>query len=75
MVQLYLEKKTESLEHFQADLVELALRADCAAREDEKVKDTFTAQLHSHKIAEDLIDETQSAQDASEYPPRQMNYS
>ena len=49
------QKKTESPENFQAELVDLALRVDCGDRENERFRDTFTAHLHNHKIAEELL--------------------
>ena len=49
------QKKTESLEKFHADLVELASRADCADRESEWVRDMFTAHMNNEKIAEELL--------------------
>ena len=54
------QKKSESLEQFQADLVELASRADCGDREDEWVRDMFTAHVHNEKIAEELLAQTQT---------------
>ena len=48
-------KKTESLEQFYADLVELASRTDCGDREDECVRDMFTAHMNNDKIAEELL--------------------
>ena len=46
------QKKSQSLELFHADLVELASRADCGDREDEWVRDMFTAHMSNEKIAE-----------------------
>ena len=43
------QKKAESLEHFHADLVELASRADCDDRESEWVRDMFTAHMNNEK--------------------------
>ena len=43
------QKKSESLEQFHADLVELASRADCGYREDEWVGDMFTAHINNEK--------------------------
>ena len=62
--------KTESLEQFHADLVELAARADCGDREDERVRDIFTATMTNEKIAEKLLAETRSPQSAYEYAIR-----
>ena len=62
--------KMESLEHFNADLVELALRADCGDREDEWVRDMFTAHMHNEKIAEQLL-----AQSSTRNPQDAYNYS
>ena len=56
------QKKTESLEQFHADLVELALRADCGDREDEWVREMFTAHMNNDKIAEELLAQTRSPQ-------------
>ena len=53
------QKKAESLEQFQADLVELASRADCGDRESEWVRDMFTAHMNNEKIAEELLAQTQ----------------
>ena len=64
------QKKSESLEHFHADLVELASRADCGDREDEWVRDMFTAHMHNEKIAEELLAQTRTQQDAHEYAIR-----
>ena len=57
------QKKTESLEQFHADLVELASRADCGDREDEWVSDMFTAHIENEKLAEELLAQTRSPQD------------
>ena len=64
------EKKNESLEQFHADLVELASRADCGDIEDEWVRDMFTAHMQNEKIAEELLAQTRSPQDACEYAIR-----
>ena len=71
-IQLYLrkQKKTESLEQFHADLVELASRADCRDKEDEWVRDMFTAHMQNEKIAEELLAQTKSTQYAYEYAKR-----
>ena len=55
---------------FQMDLVELASRADCGDREDEWVKNMFTAHTHNNKIAEKLLAQTQSPPDAYDYAIR-----
>ena len=64
------QKKNESLEHFHSDLVELALRADCGDREEEWVRDMFTAHMNNEKIAEELLAQTRTPQDAYEYAIR-----
>ena len=64
------QKKTESLEQFHADLVELASRADCGDREDEWVRDMFTAHMNNEKIAKELLAQTRTPQDAYEYAIR-----
>ena len=64
------QKKSESLEQFHADLVELASRADCGDREDEWVKDMFTAHMNNEKIAEELLAQTRSSQDSYKYAIR-----
>ena len=53
-----------------SDLVELASRADCGDREDEWVRELFTAHMNSDKIAEKLLAQTRSPQDAYEYAIR-----
>ena len=58
------QKKTERLEEFDSDLVELASRADCVDREDEWVRYIFTAHMNNDKIAEELLAQTRSPQDA-----------
>ena len=65
-----IQKKTESLEQFYADLVEFASNADCGDREDEWVRDMFTAHMQNEKIAEELFAQTRSPQDAYEYAKR-----
>ena len=67
------QKKTESLGQFHSDLVELASRADCGDREDEWVRDLLTAYTNSDKIAEELLAQTRSPQDAFEYAVRRKN--
>ena len=64
------QKKAESLELFHADLVELASRADCDDRESEWVRDMFTAHMNNEKIAEELLAQTRSPQEAYEYAIR-----
>ena len=54
------QKKAESVEQFYADLVELASRADCGDREDEKVRDMFTAHINNEKIAEEFLAQIRS---------------
>ena len=58
------QKKTEKLEQFHADLVELASRADCGDRESEWVRDMFTAHMNNEKIAEELLAQTRTPQEA-----------
>ena len=43
------QRKNETLEHFHADLVELASRADCGYKEDKCVRDMFTAHMNNEK--------------------------
>ena len=71
-VQFFLskKKKTEILEQFHADLVELASRADCGDREKEWVRDMFTAHMNNEKIAEELLAQTRTPQEAYEYAIR-----
>ena len=64
------QKKTESLEQFHADLVELASRADCGDRESEWVSDMFTAHMNNEKFAEELLAQTRTPQEAYEYAIR-----
>ena len=64
------QKKSESLEQFHAYLVELASRAHCRDREDEWVRDMFTAHMYNEKIAEELLAQTRTPQDAYEYAIR-----
>ena len=52
------QKKNESLEQFHAEVVELASKADCGDKEDEKVRDRFTAHLLNEKLSEELLVET-----------------
>ena len=61
------ERKKETLEKFHANLVELAPRTDCGDREDERVCDMFTAEMSKEKIAEELLTETRSPQEAYEF--------
>ena len=58
------QKKTESLEQFHSDLVELASRADCGDREDKWVREIFTAHMNNDKTADELLAQTRSPQDA-----------
>ena len=67
------QKKTESLEQFHSNLVELASRADCGDFEDEWVRDMFTAHMNNDKIVEELLAQTRSPQDAYEYTIRREN--
>ena len=60
------QKKTESLDQFHSDLVELASCADCGDCEDEWVRDLFTAHMNNDKIAEELLAPTRTPQDAYE---------
>ena len=64
------QKETESLEQFHADLVELASQADCGDRESEWVRDMFTAHMNNEKIAEELLVQTRTPQEAYEYAIR-----
>ena len=48
----------------------MASRADCGDREDEWVRDMFTAHMHNEKIAEELLAQTRTTQDAYEYANR-----
>ena len=64
------QKKTESLEQFHSNLVELASRADCGDREDDWVRDMFNAHMNNDKIAEELLAQTRTPQDAYEYAIR-----
>ena len=51
-------------------IYELASRADCGDREDEWVRDLFTAHMINEKIAEKLLAETRTPQEAYEYAIR-----
>ena len=64
------QKKSKNLEQFHADLVESASRADCGDREDEWVRDMFTAHMHNEKIAKELLAKTRYPQDAYVYAIR-----
>ena len=64
------QKKNESLEQFHSDLAELASRADCGDRKEECVCDMFTAHMNNDKVAEELLAQTRSPQDAYEYAIR-----
>ena len=44
--------KSESFVQFHANLVKLTSRGDCGDREDEWVRDMFTAHINNDKIAE-----------------------
>ena len=50
--------------------MELASRADCGDRESEWVRDLFTAHMNNEKIAEELLAQTRSPQEAYEYAIR-----
>ena len=63
-------KQNENLEQFYAELVEVASRADNGDRENDWVRDMFTAHIHNEKIAEELLAETRSLKDAYEYAIR-----
>ena len=67
------QKKMESSEQFDADLVELASRADCGDRESEWVSDVFTAHINKEKIAEELLAQTRTPQEAYEYTIRRKS--
>ena len=60
----------ELLEQFHADPVELASRADCGDKENEWVRDMFTANMNNKKIAEELLAETRTPQETYEYAIR-----
>ena len=47
--------------------MELASRADCGDREEEWAQDMFTAHMNNDKIAEELLAQTKTTQDAYEY--------
>ena len=64
------QKKSESLEQFHVDLVELVSRADCGDGEDEWVRDMFTAHMINDTIAEELLAQTRTPQDAYEKAKR-----
>ena len=64
------QKKAESLEQFHSHLLELASRADCGDCEGEWVRDMFTAHMNNDKIAEELLAQTSSPQEAYEYAIR-----
>ena len=64
------QRKNETLEQFHADLVELALRADCGLKEDEWIRDMFTAHMNNEKSTEKLLAETRTPQEAYEYAIR-----
>ena len=64
------QRKNETLEQFHADFVELESRTDCVDRENEWVRNVPTAHMLNEKIAEELLAETKSPQDASEHAIR-----
>ena len=64
------QKKTESLEQFHSDFVELASRADSGDRVHEWVRDMFTAYMINDKNAEEFLAQTRSPQDVYEYAIR-----
>ena len=64
------QKKSESLEQKLADLVDLASWADCGGRGDDWVRDLLTAHTSNGKIAEELLAQTRSPQEAYEYAIR-----
>ena len=64
------KEKIESLEEFHADLVELASRADCGDREDEWVRDVFTAHILNENIAKKILAQRRRPQDAYGYAIR-----
>ena len=64
------QRMAERLEQFHADLVELASRADFGDRESEWVRDMGTAHMNNEKIAEGLLAQTRSPQEAYEYAIR-----
>ena len=63
-------KKSESLEQFHANLVELASRADCGDRESEWVRDLFTDHMNNEKIAMELLAQARTPQEAYKYAIR-----
>ena len=50
--------------------MELASRADCGDRESEWLRDMFTAHMNNKKIAEELLAQTRTPQEAYEYAIR-----
>ena len=64
------QQNNETLEQFHEDLVEIASRADCGDKENERVRDMFTAHMNNEKIAEELLAETRTPQEAYEYAIR-----
>ena len=61
------QRKNETLEQFHADLVEPDSRADCGDNENEWVGERFTAHMNNEKIAEEMLAETRTPQEAYEY--------
>ena len=61
------QRKNETQEQFHADLVELASRADCGDWENGWVRDMFIAHMDNEKIAEQLLAETRTPQEAYEF--------
>ena len=64
------QNKSERLDQFDADPVELASRADCGDCKDELLGDMFTAHMNNLQIVEELQAQTRSPQDAYEYAIR-----
>ena len=64
------QRKNETLKQFHADLVELASRADCRDKENDRVRDMFTAHMNNEKFAEELLAETRTPQEPYEYAIR-----
>ena len=55
---IFRKQKKESLEQFRFGTI--ASRFDCGDREDEWVRDMFTAHMHNEKIAEELLAQTRT---------------
>ena len=64
------QKKNDSLEQFHAELLELASKADCVDKEDEWVRDMFTAHMLNKKISEEILAKTRSLKEEYEYAIR-----